>query len=140
MTREEFKKILDDLNYEYREEGDKIVISRVRWGGVHLGKLTSIPSGVVFHHSGSVNLNKIIEIPSGTEFKNDGDILLNSVKKISPDVQFDVLNWIQLGTLFKDPTISVFFDVFFDAWNGNIEGIQPNILLNKMIKNGLLNR
>lgn len=43
MTREEFKKVLDERGYSYKTEGDKIVV--IRRGDVDLDSLKELPPG-----------------------------------------------------------------------------------------------
>ena len=89
MTREEFKKVLEEKGYSYKLEGDKIVVTHERY----------------------VNLSSLTSLPPGVEFKNRGYVNLSS-----------------------------FVGGWFIFWKGNIEGIKPNRLLNKMIELGLFNK
>ena len=110
MTREEFIKVLDEEGYSYEIEGDRIVVT---YGyGVDLSALTSIPPGV--------------------EFKNGGYISLSSLKTLSPGVKFEHGN-VNLYSL-------VGGNGRFSDWSGNIDGIEPKRLLNKMIELGLFDR
>ena len=80
-------------------------------GNVYLSSLETIPSGVGFENDGNVDLDSLETLPPGVEFKNEGGVGLNSLTG---------------GR--------------FSFWKGNIEGIKPNRLLNKMIEDGLLDR
>ena len=114
MTREEFIEILDKKGYFYREEGDKIVVTRTKptgFGNIHLESLETLPSGVVFDNWGYVYLDSLKTIPQGVEFKNGGYVSLASL----------------IGGRFGE-------------WYGNIKGIDGNRLLNKMIELGLFDR
>ena len=128
MTREKFIQVLDGEGYSYEIEGDKIIITEdwivdlrtlislppeVEFNGgyVHLDSLTSLPSGVVFNNVGEVNLSDLTSISPGVEFKNEGYVWLNSL----------------VGSAFSD-------------WEGNIEGVDSNRLLNGMISKGIFER
>ena len=126
MTREEFIKVLDDKGYSYEMKGGKIVVTRR--GVIDLNYITSLPEGVIFGNGGDVLLNSIKSLPSGIEFRNDGVVLLESLIYITPGVEFR--NW-------THPRTDYLFKGWFYNWKGNINGIQPNRLLNKMIENGL---
>jgi hypothetical protein len=78
---------------------------------VNLESLTSLPPGVVFRNRGFVYLGALTSLPPGVEFGNGGDVDLRSL----------------IGG-------------YFHYWEGNMEGIDKNRLLNKMIKDGLFNR
>ena len=80
-------------------------------GNVYLSSLETIPSGVGFENGGNVDLDSLETLPPGVEFKNEGGVGLNSLTG---------------GR--------------FSFWKGNIEGIKPNRLLNKMISIGIFNR
>lgn len=112
MTREEFKRILDKEIQFYKEEGDKIVFkgSLYKWD-IFLNYLTSLLPGVIFENRGILWLNSVRSIPSGVEFRNEGAINLETL----------------LGG-------------WADEWEGNIEGISPNRLLNKMVSDGLFDK
>jgi len=77
-------------------------------GPVYLGALTSLPPGVEFRNRGFVSLYRLTSLPPGVVFKNAGDVNLG----------FLIGGW-------------------FDEWQGNIEGIDSNKLLNAMIKREL---
>jgi hypothetical protein len=111
MTREEFKKRLDSLGYSYKEEGDKIVVDDYN-DFVFLGNLKSLPPMVIFENGGGIFLNSLTTISPGVEFKNPGTIWLESL--------IGRISW--------------------SVWKGNIKGIDPNRLLNKMISLGLFDR
>ena len=57
MTQEEFKKILEENDYYYKEEGNRIEINHR--GYVDLGSLTTLPEGIVFSNGGYVNLGSL---------------------------------------------------------------------------------
>jgi hypothetical protein len=76
--------------------------------GVDLSALTSIPPGVVFKNGGYIDLSALTSLPPGVEFRNGGDVWLKSLPGI-----------------------------WFDEWEGNIEGIESKRLLNVMIKQGV---
>jgi hypothetical protein len=73
--------------------------------------LTSLPPGVKFSNGGNVYLDDLTSIPPGVEFSNGINVHLNFLT----------------GGRFLD-------------WKGNIEGIDPKRLLNKMISLGLFER
>ena len=77
-------------------------------GTVILDSLTSLPSGVEFRNGGHVGLYALKSLPPGVVFKNGGGVWLNSI----------------IGGEFDD-------------WEGNIEDIDSNRLLNLMIKRGM---
>ena len=112
MTREKFIEILDIEGYSYEMEGDKIVVTRGDiYGDVWLNSLKTLPPGVEFKNGGNVWLDSLEILPPGVVFNNGGDVFLKSI----------------MGT-------------YFSKWDGNIDGISPNRLLNKMIADGLFDR
>ena len=134
MTREEFIKVLDDKRYPYKIEGDNLVITH--GGNLYLEGIKSIPPNTEFRNGGysggacHVYLQSLKSIPPGTKFSNMGGVHLNSVDNITPGITFEH-GFIQMkpigGRWFRD-------------WEGNIEGIESNRLLNAMIKLGLFER
>jgi hypothetical protein len=112
MTRESFIKVLNKKRYSYEIVGNKIVVTKGDHNGnVNLGSLTALPSGVEFENGGFVNLESLTALPPGVEFKNGGNVYLRSL----------------IGGWFYD-------------WRGNIKGIKPQRLLNKMIELGLFDK
>ena len=81
------------------------------YGRVDLSSLTSLTPGVVFINGGFVDLESLTSLPPGVEFKNGEDVYL----------VYLVGGW-------------------FGEWQGNIEGIAPERLLNVMIKQGVFER
>jgi hypothetical protein len=128
MTREAFIKVLEYNNCSYEIEGDKIVATHK--DGIILF-LNSIPSGVEFNSNGVVYLYELKDLPSGVEFNNKEEVVLDSIENISPDVKFNNSGNIRLDSLTGG---------WFYEWDGNIEGIGENRLLNKMISLGLFER
>ena len=114
MTQEAFIKVLEEEGYSYKLEGDKIVVTHN--GRVYLSSLTSLPPGVQFRNGGYVWLHSLMNIPPGVQFGNEGDVWLNSI----------IVEEHEHG--------------YFPNWSGNIEGIDPKRLLNKMISIGLFDR
>jgi hypothetical protein len=112
MTQKEFIEVLDGKGYSYEIEGDRIVVTYK--GNVYFDALTSISPGVVFENRGGVNLY--------------------SLTSISPDVEFNNGGRVYLRSLIGGYTL---VDGWFNKWNGNIEGIDSNRLLNKMINKGV---
>ena len=127
MTQKTFIKILDKNGYSYEIEGNKIVVTEVY---ADLGSLTSIPPGVVFKNGRDVNLESLKTLPSGVKFRNRGYVYLDSLETISTGVGFENGGSVNLGILGD----------YFYLWKGNIEGVDPNMLLNKMISIGLFDR
>ena len=78
---------------------------------VDLTSLTSLPPDVVFSNGGEVWLSSLTSIPRGVVFKNVGNVYL----------EYLTGGWIMY-------------------WRGNIEGIDPKRLLNKMISLGLFEK
>ena len=147
MTREEFIEILDEKGYSYEIEGDKLVVTWGRLGidltyiysipadvefrnlhHVRLSSLDTLPSGIEFNNTGRVTLESLISLPHSVKFKNGGNINLESLTSIPPGVEFNNEGDVFLGSL---------SDGWFNEWNGNIEGIESNMLLNLMISKGL---
>ena len=149
MTQKEFIKVLDEKGYPYEIVGNKIVVTYSR--NVNLKSLTSLPPGVEFRNGrdvwlqsltslspdvefkngGDVNLKSLTSLPPGVEFKNGGDVYLESLTSISPGVEFRNEDRVYLESLIGG---------FFNKWKGNIEGIEPKRLLNKMISLGVFER
>jgi hypothetical protein len=130
MTREEFKQILDDKEYSYKTEGNKIIITK-ECGNVDLENLETLPEEVVFLNEGYVWLENLETLPEGVVFLNYGDVYLNYLRTITKKVVFSNSRDVYLKSLMGG---------FFNRWNGNIEGITSKRLLNKMIELGLFDR
>jgi hypothetical protein len=114
MTREEFKETLEFYDYSYKEEGGKILVI----GGetkanrnIWLSNCVRLPSGVEFINEGNVWLDSLVSIPSGVVFSNSGIVHLRALVNKT-----------------------------FHSWDGIIEGINPTLLLNKMVALGLFDR
>ena len=133
MTGEEFIKELDKKGYSYEIEGDKIVVTYEM--GVDLRSLTSLPPGVEFNNGGSIDLYYLTSLPPGVAFRNGGSVNLNALTSLPPGVEFtnggNFGGNIDLGSLVSG---------YFGKWEGNIEGIEPKRLLNKMISLGIFER
>ena len=163
MGKEEFKKQLDYYGERYSEEGGEIIIGKNKNSDVNLQFLKSIPSGIIFCNNGSVNLNSLTHLPEKISFNNKVDVYLNSLTSLSNGINFSNGRNVFLDSLTTIPRETIFSDVkfvnlqsiignrpmkphhswahnFFDSWEGNIRKIKPNILVNKMIKDGLFNR
>ncbi len=152
MTRKEFIKVLDEKDYSYKiVEGDKIVVTH--YGHLRLESLTSIPLGVEFKNGGSVDLGSLKSLPPGVEFKNGGNVDLRSLKILPPGVVFKNKKDVWFRSIEKLPTNVEFKngrnvylesliggEGWFHKWPGNIEGIDPKTLLNKMIQRGIFSR
>jgi hypothetical protein len=126
MTREEFIKVLENKEYSYKVEEDKVVVTHK--GGLDLNDLTSLPPNVVFKNVGYVSLISLTSIHPPAEFNNGGDVNLRYVTSVPP------------GVVFKNGKDVWLRSIFFGWWNGNIEGIDSKRLLNKMISSGLLDK
>jgi hypothetical protein len=122
MTQEEFIGVLDEKGYSYKIEGDKLVVTRK--GYVDLNSLTSLPPDVEFRNKGDVYLSSLTSLPPGAEFRNKGFVDLELIESIPPDTEFRNEGDVYLESL---------TDGWFSGWNGNIEGIESNMLLNLMI-------
>ena len=134
MTQEAFIKILDEKGYSYEIEGDKVVVTHE--GDVGLDALTSIPPGVEFKNEGHVYLDSLTSLPPGVVFKNEGYVGL-------PHVYLDSLTSLPPGVVFKNRGrvyLRSLTGRWFGEWQGNIEGIESNRLLNVMIKQGVFER
>ena len=132
MTQEAFIKVLEEKGYSYKLEGDKIVVTHNGW--VFLNSLETLPSGVVFKNGGNISLEFLTSLPPGDQFKNAGYVWLHSLMNIPPGVQFGNEGDVHLDSIFGEE------DGYFPDWSGNIEGIDPKRLLNKMISIGLFDR
>ena len=111
---------------------------------VYLRSLKTLPLGVVFKNGGQISLDSLETLPSGFIFKGEMSVDLPSLKSIPRGVVFDLSNH---STVFlesfirerKRTTLAI-KEYGFKRWSGNIEGIEPNRLLNKMIADGLFDR
>jgi hypothetical protein len=111
MTREEFKTALEFYDYSYREEGGKILV---------IGGETKA--------NRNIWLSNCVRLPSGVEFINEGNVWLDSLVSIPSDVVFSNSGIVHLRSLVNKT---------FPSWDGIIEGINPTLLLNKMVALGL---
>ena len=76
MSQEEFKKELDEREYSYEIEGNKIEITHN--GNVWL-PITILPPGVEFKNHGNVWLNSLTTLPLDLKFSNRGYVSLDSL-------------------------------------------------------------
>ena len=70
-------------------------------------------------------------LPEEIFFSNGGYVALNSLQTIQKGIKFSDKGDVYLEDLIGD---------WFSKWKGNIKGINPNILLNKMIGEGLFKK
>lgn len=157
MTQEEFIEVLKKRNFPYKIKGDKLVVT---FGGdVYLQDLTSLPPGVEFRNGTHVYLRSLTSLPPGAVFNNKGNVHLDSLTSLPPDVEFKNTGYVEKyigftagnvylesltslppGLVFKngkDVNLNSLIGGWFGGWKGNIEGIAPKRLLNKMIKQGV---
>ena len=126
MTQKEFIKQLKEEGYSYKIVGDKLVVTHER--DVYLYALKSLPSGVVFKNRGYVDLGALRSLPPGVEFRNGGNVNLTDLTSLPLGVEFSNGGDVYLRSLIGD---------WFHEWEGNIEGIDSERLLNLMIKRGM---
>lgn len=131
MTREEFIEELDGEGYSYKIEGGKLIVTAGDSEGNLELYLESIPSDVIFRNPGYVDLLYIDNIPTGAEFRNKGDVRFSSATSIERGVHFNNHGEVYLKSIFGS---------WAHYWEGAIEGIGTNRLLNKMISIGLFDR
>ena len=86
---------------------------------------------IIVTHKGHVHLSSLTSLPPDVEFKNGDYVFLNSLTSISPGVEF------RNG---KDVSFKSLIGGYFEEWKGNIDGVEPKRLLNKMISIGLFDR
>lgn len=86
---------------------------------------------IVVTHRGSVNLKSLKTIPPGVEFRNTENVWLDSLETVPSGVEFRNSGNAYLGSLVGG---------WFYSWEGNIEGIDPKNLLNKMIADAVFDR
>jgi hypothetical protein len=169
MTKEEFIDILEARDYRYQISGNEITIDRGRniildgltsippnvdfrnSGCVDLTSLVNLPSSTQFNNKGGLSLDSLTEIPIGFEFNNGTYLVLTRLKRLSPGITFNNTGAIQFESLesispdfvFGGPEyfyLGPFIEEFLHYWDGNIEGVHPKRLLNKMISLGLFDK
>jgi hypothetical protein len=86
---------------------------------------------VVVTNKGYITLDYITSLPPGVEFRNEGAVYLRSLKSIPPGVEFRNGGMVKLESLIGG---------WMMYWRSNIKGIDPNRLLNAMIKQGVFER
>jgi len=131
MTREAFIRELNKNNYSYKIQAGRIVVTQD--GSVWLSYLRDLPSGVEFRNGANLNLEGLKVLPSETKFNNKRYIWLSSLASLPSKIVF-------MEGQNHDVHLGSFTGGWFSEWNGNIEGIDSNRLLNKMIKDGLFER
>jgi hypothetical protein len=111
MTKEDFIKEVRKKNYPYiMEDVTMIFPSRIYNIGFD-SNVDSIPANIEFRNGGNINFAYVTSISSSVKFMNEGDVFLGSL----------IGKW-------------------FGVWEGNIEGVRSNRLLNLMIKKRLFER
>jgi hypothetical protein len=135
MEREEFKAVLRDKGYPYREEGGRLVIDYLYDGQtLDLSDVKTIPSEVSFRNINSVYLDSLEAIPSGVEFSVKY-VRLYSLKRISPS------SWFSLDTtVFSNAVWQGTWGIRSRITKFGIPGINHNRVLNRMISLGLFDR
>jgi hypothetical protein len=98
---------------------------------VYLNFTETLSEGISFYNRGNVYLNSLKTLPNGITFKNSGSVYLNSIKSIQEEIVFSNGGGVYLESLFGG---------WISDWLGYIWKIKPNRLVNKMIKDGLLDR
>ena len=146
MTREEFKKVLEEKGYSYEIKGDKIVVTCWNWDvdlssletlppdvefrngcNVYLYSLETLPPGVQFENGRYVDLRSLTSLPPGVQFRNRGIVDLRSLETLPPGVEFNNRGDVYLPSLIGGG---------FYEWKGNIKGIDSKRLFNFMISKG----
>ena len=108
MNSFKFMDLLDEEEYSFREQGNKIVIDHD--GDIYLSDLISIPPNILFQNDGGVDLSGVLSIPKGIEFDNKRDVVLEGTLSISSGTKFrnrrdlflDSLQDIGKGIIFKN--------------------------------------
>lgn len=85
MKRDKFIDILDEEEFNFYEQGNKIIIDEPCLFDMDI---SSIPPGVVFRNGGDVYLDYVTNIPKGTEFENDGHVFLQGAISLSEGIKF----------------------------------------------------
>ena len=129
MTQEKFIKVVEEEDYSYEIQGNKIVVTHDR--DVYFSDLTSLPPGVKFENEGSVFLFSLTSLPPGVVFENGGSVWLESITSLPPGVVFENGGSVWLESLIGG---------WLDEWKGNIEDIYSKRLLNSMINKGVFER
>jgi hypothetical protein len=120
-------------------------------GSLYLSELKSIPSGVEFRNTDGVHLKSVKSLSPDVEFRNGGIVRLKGIDDLPPGVEFNNGDYVYFNNLKSIPPGVVFNnggDVHLNAligewifeWEGNIEGIDSNRLLNVMINKGIFER
>ena len=86
---------------------------------------------IVITYKGLVDLKSLTSISPGVVFRNGAGIFLDSLASLPPGVVFNNVGGVYLEFL---------IGVWLYEWEGNIEGIEPKRLLNKMISLGIFER
>lgn len=131
MTQKEFKQVLDGYKYSYVEEGNKIIVTHDK--PVLLDSLTSLPSDVEFANRGKIRFEGLTDLPPGVVFRNTGYVYFGRLNYIPPGVEFRNKGGLWLNRVMKGGQ-------WFENWNGNIKGIHPVRLFNKMISIGVFDK
>ena len=102
-------------------------------GSVSLDALKILHPTVEFKNAHAVRLDSLRSIPQGFVFRNGGDVSLWALKSIPTEVRFNYSDnykgSVNLHSLMRDG--------WYFKWEGNIEGIGSNRLLNHMISKGM---
>jgi hypothetical protein len=129
MTTEKFTDLLYDKDYMYQTKGDIVIVTHSSYVDFYT---ESIPPGVIFKNNGYTSLHGLEKIPPGVEFRNFGEVYLDDTKEISTGVGFyNTLGGVHLKSLLGVEGL------WSNQWKGNIDSIDPKMLLNLMIKREL---
>jgi hypothetical protein len=99
MNKEEFKMILEENQYSYKEKGNKIIVDHDQ--NVYLTDLETLPEGIEFSNEGSVFLRYIQILPVGIEFSNRGSVFLRDTQILSEGIEFSNTGGVYLESLRK---------------------------------------
>ena len=123
MTREKFKSILDENNYRFTEEGDKIIVAH--YTNVYLNRIESIPENVIFNNGSCVYLDSLKTIPKGVEFRNKGTV---SLKRL-PLYELREGVFFNSGSFWCDEFNNINWEIYIK--------VRKSRIFNLMIKRGI---
>jgi hypothetical protein len=149
MTREEFIKVLNDKDYIYNTDDNRITI--LVYGDVDLSLLKILPKQTIFSNKGKVFLGSLENLSECIEFRNEGLVDLSSLTAMEKGIVFNNDGDLYLNSLRDLPEGIVFNNegkIYLDSLGVNtwdnfplkIDEIKDNILLNKMIELGLFDK
>lgn len=140
MTRKEFIEYLESHHIDFELSPSGVIVITHQDDVDFNYQVTEIPSGVEFRNLYQVRCTWVKTVNPNVIFRNKGKygagarVWLPHANKIYPGVEFHNEDSCILNVLEQEKRANT---IPFSNWEGNIEGVDSNRLLNLMISKGI---